>query len=285
MKSLNTWQQTLIRSLLLVGFLLFVLPISAQKQYEVTSSKLTVRSQAKSSGSALGSVKKGDLLSVFDIKDGWAEISFNGRIGYVSSRHLKAKSSLTRENRSLSSSSLRYDADNDLYESSHSPSRANTISPSSGLGMTADIGLGYKDHVFSTTLSFDIGYQLKRMLYFGAGPMLEADFNDAGSSFSAGGQAKVLFVAPLKGNVAPLVGARIGYLYNFKSESGGLFYGGDLGICIKQHYAIGLRGNISSHKEVSQRVYWDDVKGKNIKETREHTKYDFVPFLFFSYLF
>lgn len=298
MNALKSLYQVLIRSILLLSFILFVLPVAAQKQYEVTATKLNVRSEAKSNGTVVGSVTKGEVLTVNNITGSWAEIKYKGRKGYVSSQYLKAKSTPQRETTSHTSSPARSEGSshqhNTTYSSSsYSSSSASALSRDSGLGMTADIGLGYKSKVFSTTFTYDVGYQLKHMLYFGAGPTLEADFSDGGSFFSAGGQAKVLFVAPLKGNVAPMIDARIGYLYNFSAKSGGLFYGGDLGICIKQHYAVGIRANITSHietyKEKKDSYYKDPKTGKwypkTIKVDRERTVYDFVPFLFFTYLF
>lgn len=266
--------------------LVMVVPVSAQKTYEVTASKLNVRSEAKKNGSVVGSVARGETVLVYGINGGWAEISYKGRTAYVSSQYLKAKSSSQRETTREVYVAPQRENTSRAHRSS-APVSSSVYS--SGLGMSADLGLGYRSKVFSATFSYDIGYQLKRMLYFGAGPVVEGDFGNGGSAFSAGGHVKVLFIAPLKGNVAPMIAARVGYLYNFEAEDGGMFFGGDLGLSISRRFNVGLRFNMTKGQEygkVEKRVYNKVTKKMETRLVDGMVdKYFFTPFIFFSYFF
>lgn len=287
----KSFRQSLIRCLLFIVLLSSALVAAAQKQYEVSATKLNVRSEAKSNGKIIGSVTKGEVLSVSDISNGWAEIRFNGRKGFVSSQYLKA----VRRSSSHSSSSQRTNNgswNNETMSSSYSGSSL-LENRQSGLGMTADMGFGYSHKVFSVLFGYDLGYQLKHMLYFGVGPVLQADFSDYGSGFGAGGALKIRFTAPLKSKVSPMVGFRLGYLYNFTASSGGLFFGPELAICIKQHFNVGIQLNITSTttRTEEQRTntfsYTPGGKTKTVNYTHveEVTNYFFAPFVFFSYSF
>ena len=270
------------------------LPAAAQSRYEVTASKLNVRTEAKSNGAVMGSVKKGQALDVISIHSGWAKIKFKGQTGYVSAQYLTPKSSAQRTTTEATRSRQTERAATRSYRQSSSKS-SNSFSSSSGsgLGMTIDLGLGYSKKVFAANISYDLGYQYKHMLYIGAGPIFEGDFSDGGSTFSAGAHAKLSFVFPLKGDVTPLLSARIGYLYNFDVKSGGLFYGGDLGICIKRHFNVGLRFNMTTAtitEKVSEKYTYRDKRTnqwvtKSYKVDKDKTLYNFKPFVFFSYTF
>lgn len=54
----------------------------------VNASTLNVRSQANTSSTTLGTLKKGDLVDVLDFTNQWAKITFNGREAYVHSQYL-----------------------------------------------------------------------------------------------------------------------------------------------------------------------------------------------------
>ncbi|HDR6289238.1 TPA: SH3 domain-containing protein [Bacillus cereus] len=59
--------------------------------YKVTADKLNVRSAASTSGSKIGSVYEGQLLSVISREsNGWYKINHNGRTGYVSGEFVQA---------------------------------------------------------------------------------------------------------------------------------------------------------------------------------------------------
>ena len=117
----KSFRQSLIRCFLFIVLLSSALVAAAQKQYEVSATKLNVRSEAKSNGKIIGSVTKGEVLSVSDISNGWAEIRFNGRKGFVSAQYLKA----VRRSSSHSSSSQRINNgswNNETMSSSYSGS-------------------------------------------------------------------------------------------------------------------------------------------------------------------
>ena len=77
------------RALFLLLMLFLVFAGYAAEQYRVNvSSTLNVRSAPDKNATVLGSVKKGDLVTVDDISGGWAKISFKGSTGYVSSQYI-----------------------------------------------------------------------------------------------------------------------------------------------------------------------------------------------------
>src|SRR5574344_114525 len=54
-------------------------------QYKVTAEpSLRVRNQPSTSGTQLGSVMKGALVQVLEVKNGWGKIKFNGNDGWIS---------------------------------------------------------------------------------------------------------------------------------------------------------------------------------------------------------
>ncbi|KRD88231.1 hypothetical protein ASE51_25740 [Bacillus sp. Root147] len=58
--------------------------------YKVTASKLNVRSGAGTTYGIIGSVVKGQTLSVVSKSGSWYKINYNGRTGYVSSEYVQA---------------------------------------------------------------------------------------------------------------------------------------------------------------------------------------------------
>ncbi|MFS0906920.1 SH3 domain-containing protein [Priestia aryabhattai] len=65
-------------------------PPAESTTYIVTASKLNVRSGAGTNYAAIGSVTKGQKLSVVSKSGSWYKINYNGRTGYVSSDYVQA---------------------------------------------------------------------------------------------------------------------------------------------------------------------------------------------------
>ncbi|MQR96894.1 SH3 domain-containing protein [Fictibacillus phosphorivorans] len=78
---------------------------AATKTATVNATSLNVRTEPSSSSKQIGSLKKGSIVTVFNVEKGWANISFQDRKAWVSSAYLKengtnspSKPSLTKEN-------------------------------------------------------------------------------------------------------------------------------------------------------------------------------------------
>jgi L,D-peptidoglycan transpeptidase YkuD (ErfK/YbiS/YcfS/YnhG family) len=68
---------------------------AATVTYKVTASKLNVRSGAGTTYGIIGSVAKGQTLSVMSKSGSWYKINYNGRTGYVSSDYVQASGTTT----------------------------------------------------------------------------------------------------------------------------------------------------------------------------------------------
>ena len=68
---------------------------AATVTYKVTASKLNVRSGAGTTYGIIGSVVKGQTLSVVSKSGSWYKINYNGRTGYVSSDYVQASGTAT----------------------------------------------------------------------------------------------------------------------------------------------------------------------------------------------
>ncbi|MGG0555681.1 SH3 domain-containing protein [Priestia aryabhattai] len=68
---------------------------AATVTYKVTASKLNVRSGAGTIYGIIGSVVKGQTLSVMSKSGSWYKINYNGRTGYVSSDYVQASGTAT----------------------------------------------------------------------------------------------------------------------------------------------------------------------------------------------
>jgi len=68
---------------------------AATVTYKVTASKLNVRSGAGTTYGIIGSVVKGQTLSVMSKSGSWYKINYNGRTGYVSSDYVQASGTAT----------------------------------------------------------------------------------------------------------------------------------------------------------------------------------------------
>ncbi|MBX9997478.1 SH3 domain-containing protein, partial [Priestia aryabhattai] len=68
---------------------------AATVTYKVTASKLNVRSGAGTTYGIIGSVVKGQTLSVMSKSGSWYKINYNGRTGYVSSDYVQASRTTT----------------------------------------------------------------------------------------------------------------------------------------------------------------------------------------------
>ena len=70
---------------------------AATVTYKVTASKLNVRSGAGTTYGIIGSVVKGQTLSVVSKSGSWYKINYNGRTGYVSSDYVQAAGTTTAQ--------------------------------------------------------------------------------------------------------------------------------------------------------------------------------------------
>lgn len=76
------------KSLTLLLFLLFSTILIAQN-YSITASSLRVRNQASTKGNPIGSLKKGQIVYVEEISDGWAKITYKGKKAYISAEYIQ----------------------------------------------------------------------------------------------------------------------------------------------------------------------------------------------------
>lgn len=60
-------------------------------KYIVIVSKTDVRTAPRSTAESVGYLYKDDILSVVEVKDGWAQIRINGQKRYVDAGHLQKK--------------------------------------------------------------------------------------------------------------------------------------------------------------------------------------------------
>ncbi len=56
--------------------------------YRCTANVLNVRTSPSANGSKLGTIKRNDIVYVYDVSNGFARIRFNGRDAYVSMKYL-----------------------------------------------------------------------------------------------------------------------------------------------------------------------------------------------------
>ncbi|MGP0690366.1 SH3 domain-containing protein [Priestia aryabhattai] len=70
-------------------------PPAESTTYSVTASTLNVRSGAGTNYAAIGSVTKGQTLSVMSKSGSWYKINYNGRTGYVSSDYVQSSGTTT----------------------------------------------------------------------------------------------------------------------------------------------------------------------------------------------
>ncbi len=57
-------------------------------RYRCTANVLNVRSSPSGNGTKLGTIKRNDIVYVYGINNGFAQIRFNGRNGYISIKYL-----------------------------------------------------------------------------------------------------------------------------------------------------------------------------------------------------
>lgn len=61
---------------------------SSYSTYYCTANSLNIRSYASTNAPIIGKLKKGDRVQVYEIKNGFAKIKYNGRTGYVSKKYI-----------------------------------------------------------------------------------------------------------------------------------------------------------------------------------------------------
>lgn len=61
----------------------------AQNLHVVTVSKLNVRKSPSAESAVIGSLSKGDVVNVRELKKSWAKIDFKNSVGYVAAKHLQ----------------------------------------------------------------------------------------------------------------------------------------------------------------------------------------------------
>lgn len=76
-------------SLLLLQYVFWPLIMTAQDPYEVTASRLNVRKLPSAESAIIGSLSKGDVVNVRELKKSWAKIDFKKDIGYVATKYIQ----------------------------------------------------------------------------------------------------------------------------------------------------------------------------------------------------
>lgn len=61
-----------------------------EKTYKVTGNNVNIRTGAGTKYSVVGTLYKGDVISVKSIDNGWAKFKYNGQWRYVSATYIKA---------------------------------------------------------------------------------------------------------------------------------------------------------------------------------------------------
>lgn len=219
----------------------------AQGTYSVTVAKLNVRSSASTNGAVVGSLTRGATVKVNSITNGWAEIQYGGRKCFVKAEYLRASGNTQNSQRAQTTQRSQTNSNQtsaqrqNTYSGGSSRSRSSYSSADeSGFASGLETSLGYSKEMFIWGLGFDLGYDIKKMLYIGVGPKVGAYIGDE-TSFAAGGYMKARFTVPVRGSVAPMASARLGYLYNLKAKDGGLFYGGDVGVMINKRFGVAFQ--------------------------------------------
>ena len=97
--------------LTLITLMLCIL-VFAATPYKVTASRLNVRNQPGQQGAILGSLAQGASVDVVSVKNGWAEIRYNGQKAYISAQYITpaattktAEKTAANKNNSASNSS------------------------------------------------------------------------------------------------------------------------------------------------------------------------------------
>lgn len=77
-----------------IGLLLLLLSLcpllsTAQNPYIVTATRLNVRKLPSAESAIIGSLSKGDVVNVRELKKSWAKIDFKNSIGYVSLKYIQ----------------------------------------------------------------------------------------------------------------------------------------------------------------------------------------------------
>lgn len=167
-----------------------------------------------------------------------------------------------------------------------------TAQNETGFGMSADLTVGYKDKVASTTLGYDFGYKFLPGLYVGVGPMVGGSFGNGSSVFSAGGYGKLRYTIPLASSVKPFVDGRAGYSYDLTNSAGDMVYGFGLGVHFAEKFKVGVYcwvGSSTEMEEYTERKSYTIGTGRNKTRhyynstgTREKDKTTFTPALLFS---
>lgn len=168
-------------------------------------------------------------------------------------------------------------------------------------GTSADFMASYKDKIVGMTLGYDFGYHFfNETLYAGVGPFVGAAFADGYSGFSSGGYVKLRYIVPLNYPVRPFVMGRVGYGYDFKSESGDMFYGFGGGVHFAKHWGVGVYcavGSLTTTSSYTERVVthigrqrgWGSQNDKTTYAwktyTSEDTETTLTPSLYVTYNF
>lgn len=106
---------------LILILLLVAVYANGQTPYVVdTKTTLLVRTGPGKSNSQLGRLKNGETINVYSIKDGWAEISYNGTTGYVSEQYIKPVPVQQKIENQKSLSSLEWNGFVDMFSKTDS---------------------------------------------------------------------------------------------------------------------------------------------------------------------
>lgn len=85
----STLSSTKIIGLLLLLLSLCSLLSTAQNPYIVTATRLNVRKLPSAESAIIGSLSKGDVVNVRELKKSWTKIDFKNSIGYVSLKYIQ----------------------------------------------------------------------------------------------------------------------------------------------------------------------------------------------------
>lgn len=84
----NFFNLRLVISLTIIFFLLNIIQVSAQDVYKVNTQRLNMRDLPSTKGRLIGSLTQGMTVTVENIENGWAMLSYEGKTCYVSAKYL-----------------------------------------------------------------------------------------------------------------------------------------------------------------------------------------------------
>lgn len=105
---------------------------TTKKMEVISSSNLNVRKGAGTKYSKIGSLKKGTIVNVFSISNGWAKIEFKNSVGYCSAQYLKAITINSNNNTNNNNSNSNTSSDSALTQTNEMRVKCDTLNVRSG---------------------------------------------------------------------------------------------------------------------------------------------------------